>query len=166
MKLHALLLLIAFCPIACTTGATPRSAIPERPPDRIPSQKKIDEAIRYSQEGLPFNVDIDPFGAIFDGPVRGGELQHLKEKFLTPLAKSPFVKQITKVRIETIAGEWQFWRCYVYLDGFAENPISLTHYGSFYDGNDNQDPDAYAHARQYTLESINKIAHKIGWSSQ
>ncbi len=163
MKIILVILLLVSGPVACTTAPKPNQSdsMGESPYSRVP-QKKIAEAVRYAKQGVPFPVDIDPFGAVYDGPIMGGELQHLKDHFLLPLAKSRYAAKIQRVRIDASALEWYQWTCTIELkDDMA--PISITHFAGLYDGHDNQDPDGYVRSRQYALAALDNIGSRVGW---
>lgn len=143
------------------------AAVPETAPEVAlqPPPGKIKKAVCYVQSGLPFAVEIDPRGAIFDGPAQGGELQHLKEHFLFPLAKSRYAAKIQRVRINAAHREWFQWTCIIELkDGVG--PISITHHAGLYDGRDNEDPDGYVKARQFVLATLDNIGRHVGWSRE
>lgn len=120
--------------------------------------KRLEDEVLYVKKGLPFRVDIDPSGA-GDWPE---EKRRLKEKYLIPLARSRYAALIERVNIDASGKEWQYWTCVVELKNFTRSPISFTHYGAFYNGRDNTDPDGYANARQYTLNALDNIARVTG----
>ena len=155
-----LFILLALGPGACTTASKPsqRDAIRESLYGRLP-QRKIDEAVRYVRQGLPFAVDIDPFGAIYDGPATGGELQHLKEHFLLPLARSRDAANIQRVRIDASSLGWLDWTCTIELKDMA--PISITHFAGLYDGNNRDTQDGYVESRRYALAALDKIGGRV-----
>ena len=125
-------------------------------------QQKIDAAVTYVRRGMPFTVEIDPFGAIVDDPIEGGELEHLKTCFLIPLAHSPYERRIQAIKIDAGASEWTKWTCVIELKDNLGS-ISLTHYSGFYDGKSNADPDGYKDSRQYVMGELKKIGYIIGW---
>jgi hypothetical protein len=130
------------------------------------SEKKKAAALQLVQHDLPFKVSIDPYGAVGDyvgDSVEGTELVNLRRKFLEPLAASPYASHIERVEIDAAGKEWTQWSCKIYLEYF-NGPISLTHYGSFYDGKGNDDPDAYSGARTYCLREIAKLGKRFKWT--
>ena len=163
VKLFVSLALVIVLFAACTiTPRARQAAAGNLPPG--PSQRELDEAVRYTQAELPFAVEIDPYGAVYDSPVRGGELQHLREHFLLPLAKSRYAAKIKRIRINAFALEWFQWTCVIELKDNA--PISLTHFAGFYDGSSNHDPDSYVKARQFVLAALDNIGRHVGWSHE
>jgi hypothetical protein len=131
-------------------------------PPSGPSAAEVEQAAAFVRKGLPFPVEIDPFGAIFDSSVSESELVNLKRKFLEPLAQSPHAGKIKTVTIDASSLEWSQWTCRVELDNYM-NPISITHFGGFYDGKSNTDPDAYRSSRPYVLNQLDNIAKRAGW---
>lgn len=163
---HMLLLtLIAISLVGCSNKEAGSGTLPVVVAPASPSPEKIDEAKRYVQEGIAIPVNIEPLGAIWDGPSRGGELENLKRNFLQPLASSRYAKKIKGIEIDAGSLEWTQWTCSIELTDYMA-PISLTHFGSFYDGTNNQDPDGYANARVYVLGELEKIGKRVGWSNE
>ena len=164
MKIPLFILLLALGPVACTTAPessridAARASYRASLPDPV-SQKKVDEALRYVQQGLPFPVEIDPFGAIYNGPVMGGELQRLKEHFLLPIARSRYAAEIKRVQIDAFSLEWLDWTCTIELKDMA--PVSITHWGGLYYGNNRDTPDGYVESRRYALAALDKIGDRV-----
>jgi hypothetical protein len=127
-----------------------------------PSSAKLEEAIAFVRDGLPFPVEIDPYGAIFDSALSESELVHLKRNFLVPLANSPHAGKISKVAIDASSLEWFQWTCQIELKNDM-SPISITHFGGLYDGKSNTDPDGYRKSRPYVLGQLDNIAERVGW---
>ncbi|MCP5531778.1 MAG: hypothetical protein H7A48_01245 [Akkermansiaceae bacterium] len=146
-----------------STDDKPKTA-PSVPP-MGPSSAKVDEAVAYVREGLPFPVEIDPCGAIFDSPISTSELVHLKRNFLVPLAGSSHADRISKVTIDASALEWLQWTCRIDLKDYM-SPISITHFAGLYDGKTNTDPDGYRKSRPYVLGQLDNIAKRVGWQNQ
>lgn len=128
-------------------------------PDIGPSGEKTAAARAYIQKGLPFLVDMDPLGSIFDSPVEGGELTRLKTKFLLPLASSPHAAKIRKVSIDDTSLEWYQWTCKIEIEDLS--PITITHFAGLYDGASNTDPDAYKSSRKYVLQELERMAKHV-----
>ena len=166
MKHHFSLTVLVMTLVSCATPKPehqqPQPTVPPLPHLAGPSSEKIAEAVAFVREGLPFPVEIDPFGAIFDSPLSGSELERLKSKFLQPLGTSPHAGKIEKVSIDASSLEWFQWTCRIELKDYM-NPISITHFAGLYDGTSNDDPDAYRASRLYVLTQLNSIAKRVGW---
>jgi hypothetical protein len=134
---------------------------PSMPP-MGPSSAKLDEAVAFVCDRLPFPVEIDPYGAIFDSSLPESELVHLKRNFLVPLANSPHVGKISKVTIDASSLEWFQWTCRIELKDDM-SPISITHFAGLYDGKSNTDPDGYRKSRPFVLGQLDNIAKRVGW---
>ncbi|MDB6074618.1 MAG: hypothetical protein JWO89_2258 [Verrucomicrobiaceae bacterium] len=146
-----------------------KSTVHPGPPPEVfrVSAEKIAEAGHFVKEGLPFEVKVEPYGAVRDGPplAKDGELANLKRGFLTPLAKSSHVKKIARVAIDASALEWTQWTCIIEIEGGMQ-PISLTHFAGFYDGKGNQDREGYKSALKYVLGELDKMAVLAGWDQE
>ncbi len=133
-------------------------ALPSGPPPG-PSDEKIAEAVAFVRDGLPFPVEIDPFGAIWDAPLETSELKNLKARFLEPLARPAFAGIIAKVSVDAGSLDWSQWTCRIELKDDS-NPISITHAGGLYDGKSNTDPDGYKASRTFVLNLLGKIVKR------
>ncbi len=159
-SLTVLVLILGSCATPKPEPQQPKPTV-ARPPAG-PSSQRIAEAVAFVREGLPFPVEIDPFGAIFDSPLSESELKHLKSNFLQPLGTSPYASKIEKVSIDASSLEWFQWTCRIELKDYM-NPISITHFAGLYDGKSNNDPDAYRASRLYVLTQLDNIAKRVGW---
>jgi len=149
-------LLFAFFLAGCATEGTQQiSAIAEN------SNAEIEKATKYIQDGLPFPVDIDPRGILFESSSSNPELANLKRGFLQPLARSPHASKIKRVRIDAAELEWYHWKCRIDVEDLT--PIEITHFAGFWSGKSSNDPDAYRTALQYVLSQLDNIAQRVGW---
>jgi len=149
-------LLLAGC---ATDGKQQVSAISENSTDTHTAE--IQRATKFIQDGLPFPVDIDPRGILFESSSSDPELGNLKRSFLQPLARSPHAGKIKKVRIDAAELEWYQWECRIYVEDLT--PIEITHFAGFWSGKSSDDPDAYRPALQYILSQLDNIAQRVGW---
>ena len=156
VPLLALALLLTSC---VPSDDKPKPELPMLPAG--PSEARLDEAIAYVRDGLPFPVEIDPWGAIFDSSLSDSELVHLKRNFLLPLADSPHADKISKVAIDASALEWHQWTCRIELKN-SKSPISIKNFGGLYNGKNNTDPDGYRASRPYVLDQLDNIARLTG----
>ncbi len=149
-------LLLAGC---ATDGEQQVSAIAENSTDTYAAE--VEEATKFIQDGLPFPVDIDPRGILFESSSSDPELANLKRSFLQPLARSPHAGKIKRVKIDTAELEWYHWKCRIDVEELT--PIEITHLAGFWSCKSCNDPDSYRTALQYILRQLDNIAQRVGW---
>lgn len=125
------------------------------------SATEIEKATKFIQDGLPFPVEIDPRGILFESSSSDPELANLKRSFLQPLARSPHAAKIKSVKIDAAELEWTQWKCRIDVQGLT--PIEINHFGGFWSGKSSNDPEAYRAALQYILSQLDNIAQRVGW---